>query len=181
MKSLKTIQVLFKIGKIISKIIFICCIVGFCICVTGIVSLALGAPTIKIGDTTIETFIFDKTGASESALYLWCVVGMILCAGEAVLAKFAECYFAKELKAGTPFTKEGAREMQRFGILAICLSLGTQIAVSIAHAIFKLAIKDLPELPDISLGSVTVGIMFIVMAQICKYGAEISEGKKTEE
>lgn len=49
MKTLITIQTLAKIGKILSKIIFICCIVGFCGCIVGIVSLAIGAESLKLG------------------------------------------------------------------------------------------------------------------------------------
>ena len=47
MNTLKTIQGLSRIGKILSKIIFICCIVGFCGCIAGMVSLALGAETFN--------------------------------------------------------------------------------------------------------------------------------------
>ena len=39
MNTLKTIQTLSKIGRILSKIVYICCVVGFCGCIIGIVSL----------------------------------------------------------------------------------------------------------------------------------------------
>ena len=42
MNTLKTIQTLSKIGKILSKIVYICCVVGFCGCIVGIISLGLG-------------------------------------------------------------------------------------------------------------------------------------------
>ena len=55
--TLKTIQTLSKIGKIISKIIFICCVVGFCGCIVGIVSLAIGAEIVcSIGVAIADSF-----------------------------------------------------------------------------------------------------------------------------
>ena len=49
MNTLKTIQTLSKIGKILSKIVFICCVVAFCGCIATIISLAFGAETLRIG------------------------------------------------------------------------------------------------------------------------------------
>ena len=40
-KTLQTIQTLCKVGRILSKIAFIICIVGAALCVAGIISLAL--------------------------------------------------------------------------------------------------------------------------------------------
>ncbi len=39
MSTLKTIQTLSKIGRILSKTVYICCVVGFCGCIVGIISL----------------------------------------------------------------------------------------------------------------------------------------------
>ena len=60
MNTLKTIQTLAKIGKIFSKIIFICCLVGFCGCIVGIVSLAIGAETFKLGGVTFHNMIENE-------------------------------------------------------------------------------------------------------------------------
>ena len=43
MKTLNIIQRLSRIGRILSKIIFIFCIIGFCGCIVGILSMAIGA------------------------------------------------------------------------------------------------------------------------------------------
>ena len=69
--------------------------------------------------------------AVAAALVGW----LILCAGEAVLAKFAEAYFVHELKAGTPFTLAGAKELLRLGVLAIALPAGSHLAANIAQEI----------------------------------------------
>ena len=57
-KTLKTIQVFSKIGKVLSKIIFICSIVGACGCLVGIISLAVGmTESLELGGVTIHAMI----------------------------------------------------------------------------------------------------------------------------
>lgn len=172
MKTLQTIQVLSKVGKILSKIIFICCIVGFCACAVGILSLAAGTETLKLGGVTIKGLIKEQSGYSAGTLYAIMAVGMILCAGEAVLSRFAVHYFKRELDDGTPFCLAGAKELLRLGILAVCIPLGSQILAEIVHAVFSQMLTDVAPLRLDSAGSVSIGVMFIVMSLLCKYGAE---------
>ena len=178
MKSLKTVQVLFKIAKVISQIVFVCCVVGFCLCVVGIVSLALGAPVLKLGGVTIESFLADHTGLSNGTLYASLAAGAIVCIGMGVTAKFAVRYFKREQADGTPFTQDGAKELQRIGILSICLPLGAQILAQILHEILAAVLPDVGPLDMDFVGSVSLGIMLIVTAQICRYGADLATAKE---
>lgn len=175
MKSLKAIQTISKIGRILSKIVFICSIVGFCCCIAGIISLAAGMSALKIGDVTIEGFIQKEADTTIGTVYAVCMLGAIVCAGEAVLAKFAEHYFARELKDGTPFCMAGAKELQRLGILAIVIPIAAAIVEAIALAIMEHVRCDVQHLDLKDWGSVGLGIMMLVTAQICKYGAELRE------
>ena len=179
MKTLKTIQTLSKIGKILSKIMFIFCIVGFCGCIVGILSMALGAPTLKFGGVTLESILNTEAEVTVGTVYAAMAAGMILCAGEAVLAKFAEHYFKREFADGTPFSLDGAKEMQRLGILTICLPIGTQIIAEIVHAVMEQTMQGIAPLRLDNSGSVALGVMFLVMALICRYGAEQYEKIKT--
>ncbi len=178
MKTLKAIQALSKIGKVLSKILFIFCIIGFCGCIVGILSMALGAPTLKIGGATLESILNTEAEVTIGTVYAAMAAGMILCAGEAVLAKFAEHYFKRELADGTPFNLEGAKEMQRLGILTICLPLGAQIVAEIVHAVMEQALQGVAPLCTSTSGSITLGIMFIVTSLICRYGADLYEESK---
>ena len=90
MNALKTIQTLSKIGKILSKIIFIFCIVGFCVCIVGIASLLLGVEAVKIGGTTIHSIIEANAEMNLQTMYATMAVGLVFCAAEAVLSRFAE-------------------------------------------------------------------------------------------
>ena len=179
MKTLNTIQKLSKIGKVLSKIIFIFCIVNFCVCIVGILGMVFGAPTLKIGGVTLESILNTEAEVTVGTVYAAMAVGAILCAGEAILAKFAEHYFKHELSDGTPFTLAGAKKMQRLGILTICLPIGTQIIAEIAHAVIEQIMQSVEPLRLDNAGSVTLGIMFIVMSLICRYGADMYEENET--
>ena len=178
MKTLNNIQKLSKIGKVFSRIVFIFCIIGFCGCIVGILSMALGAPTLKIGGLTLESILSMEAGVTTGTVYAAMAAGMILCAGKAVLAKFAEHYFKRELADGTPFNLGGAKELMRLGIFTICLPIGTQIVAEIVHAVMEQTMQGVAPLQLDNDGSVTLGIMFIVLSLICRYGAELHEEKE---
>ena len=177
MKELKTIQTLSKIGKVLSNIVFVFCVVGFCLCAVGAVGVAVGFDAIKLGNVTVQGLVQSDGELSKAALVAVLTAGAIVCAAEAVLARFAVHYFARELKDGTPFTRGGARELQRLGILAICLPLGGQILAQIVCSILAETLPN-ASVPDLEYsGSVGLGIMMLVMAQVCKYGAALADGR----
>ena len=177
MNTLKTIQTLAKIGKVFSKIIFVCCIVGFCGCIVGIVSLALGAETFKLGGVTIHSMIENEAGLNLPTLYASMAVGLLFCGEEAVLCKFAEAYFKHELADGDPFTLRGAKELLRLGILTVAIPLGTVIVCSIGVAIADNMVPGIDKLSIGEFSSVGLGVMMIVLSLFCRYGAERNEGK----
>ena len=165
MKTLKTIQGLAKAGKIISKVLFILTIIGFCGCALGIVMVAAGAEVVKIAGENLEQILIEQAQTTLGTVYASMAAAMVLCAGEAVLCKFSEIYFKRELQAGTPFTFAGAKELTRLGILAICIPLGAQIIASIVYAIMSID----------NYGSVMLGAALLLTSLICKYGAEQAE------
>lgn len=177
--TLKTIQVISKIAKIISKIGFIFCIVGASMCFCGIFAAAIGTDNIiSIGNVTIKGIFENNSEISMNSIYAGMVVSCIMCIIGAILCKFSELYFKHELDDGTPFTIKGAMEIRRLGILNIALSLGGVILTSIIHEIMSHFMSDIEAL-NLDVGSsVDIGIMFIIMSLIFKYGAEIISEKK---
>ena len=171
MKTLKTIQMVAKIGHVLSKIAFIFCIIGFCMCVCGILSVAFGAPTVQFGGISFES-VLQEHGKSLGDVYMNLVAGAVVCAGSAVVTKFAEQYLDHERAAGTPFTIEGAKELQRLGILSVCIPVGTQILVQIIRAVFEKTMGGVGEI-QFDVGSlVGVGIIMLIVSLLCRYGAE---------
>ncbi len=184
MKSLKNIQTLSKIGKILSKIAFIFSVIGFCGCIAGLLSLSLGnGSLIKIGDVTLHGWIRNEYGYNIKSICATLSGWLIVCAGETVLAKFAECYFQNELKAETPFTFAGAKELMRLGILTFVLPTGCAILGSIVEGImigFMKVPKDtaMMDMYFDHASSIALGIMFILLSLLCRYGAEVRAGKE---
>lgn len=178
MKTLNTIQIISKIGRVLSTIVFICCIVGAAGCVVGMLCIPLAETgAIRIGGTSIRSLAENRSGMELNGLYPLLAGAMIVAIGEAVTAKFAEMYFKRELVAGTPFTASGAKELKRLGILTICVPLGALILAQIVSGVIA-GFIDCGEAFNMDGGdSVALGVMFIFMSLICRYGAELEEEK----
>lgn len=177
MNTLKTIQTLSKIGKIISKIIFIFCLIGGISCIVGIISLAVIPDGFKLGGVAIHSMIEKNAEISMGTCYTAMAVGIVLCAGEAVLCKLAEKYFKNELAAGTPFTFDGAKELMWLGICTICIPIGTAVISGIIYGIMSSIFSGVADYSFSNATSVGLGVMFIVMSLLCRYGAETTQNE----
>ena len=93
MSSLQTIQKLSKIGKIFNKIAFVFSAISFCGCIAGLLSLSLGnGSLIKLGSITLHSLIYEEYGYNIKSITATLSGWLVVCAGEAVLAKFAEFF-----------------------------------------------------------------------------------------
>lgn len=178
MKTLNTIQTLSKIGKIISRIIFIVSLIGGIFCIVGILEPSLIHDGLKIGGVTIHSVIPQNAKNNTGAWYGEMAAGIVLCAGEAVLCKIAEMYFKNELEAGTPFTFDGAKELMRLGIFTICIPLGTDIVVGIISSVIGRAYQLTNVLGINHSAQIGLGVMFIITSLLCRYGTEIIQQHK---
>ena len=181
-KTLKTIQTLSKVGKILSKIVFIFSIIGIVGCLAGIICLAAGLDgSVKIDGVTIHSIIEKEADTTVGNLYASLAVGLVLSVCECILARFAEQYFKHELKAGTPFTLDGAAELKRLGILSISLALGGSVLAAIVHTVMEHAMEGVEEFKGGDVGSISLGIMFLVMSLVLRYGTERIEKTNRQE
>lgn len=172
MNTLKTIQTVFRIAKIISQIIFIGCIVGCCLCLAAAVALALDVPALTIGQVNISGLVEAPADRSPSVMVLTVLAGAFQVAALGLLAKMAQRYFAREQKDGTPFSLGGARQLRRLGIHSIWIPIVAQV---IAQVICKILSSTAP----IELSSsipVSYGVMLILLSLVCQYGAELQAG-----
>lgn len=177
MKTLKTVQTLCKLGKIFSTIVYVFCIVGFCCCAVGLLCCALGLKGIELEGKSLELILFENTGVTMGTLYVTIALAALVCAGQAVLAKFAQHYFKRELTDGTPFTLGGAKELQRLGILMICIPIGTSVICSIVYEIIA-KLTAVADSVNIEIDSnIVLGAVFILMALICRAGTEMLANK----
>ena len=178
-KTLQTIQTISKVLKVISLIIFIFCIIGAVICLLGFL-LLLAIKDIEVGNMTIKGMLAEE-GASISDGIFAMIVATLSCIGGAITAKFAEIYFKNELNAKTPFTYEGAKELQRLGIISIAIPAGTSLLSSIAFAVYRMFDNSLASSTGYSISiDIGIGIALIIMSVIFKYGAEREEQLNTQ-
>ena len=176
-KTLHTLQTLCKVGKILSKIVFIFCLVGGIGCLVGITGLALVPGELRIGGVTIHGWIEQSSEISLGTCYAAMAAAAVLCAGEAVISKMAELFFRHELAAGTPFTFPGAKELIRLGICTVCISLGASGLAALVWQIMALFFENVREMSFGGISSVGLGIMFIFTGLLCRYGAEVTAEK----
>lgn len=185
-KSLKVIQTIYQIAKVLSKIVFIMCIIGFAGCVFGIVFFeALG--DVVVGEVTIKGLIETSSELSVASTYDAMIAGALFCAAECVIAKFASIYFTNELKDGTPFTKNGYKELFRLSIIMLSVSIGVNILVAISHGIISALYENVEELNTFDFSSITTGVAMMFLSLIYKTATEQienasskDEGAKTE-
>lgn len=178
-KTLRTIQVLSKIGKILSKIVFVCSIVGAVLCTLGVLGFSLGVTSaVKFGNITLKSILDGTESKSVGTVYCAIITAFITFVGQIFLSNVAVSYFKNELTVGTPFTFEGAKELLKLGICTIAIPLGTNIVSSTIYGIMKIFFDNIGEISLDNSISVGLGIMMIICSVLCKYGAEISTAIK---
>ena len=163
-KSLSILQTIAKVVKIVAKVLFILCIIGGVGSLLGLISvLALGPFLEELGESVAET----------SAL--GCFVGLISCIGEAIFFRMTERYCAHELEAGTPFTKEGAKEIRRLGIASLIISVSITFVCVFAEAIFYILVTGASDVDVSSSFSLGTCLFLLLLSVIFQYGAEARE------
>lgn len=175
MNNKKALQIITKMGKILSKLVFIFSIVCVCMCVAGLISSMFKSDRIfKIGNVTIHGLLPIFDGYNEKSINIILTAYLIIFSGKAVVSKFAERYFHNTLIAETPFTQSGAIELRKLGIITIVIPTSCVILAEILQEIMIKFMNLSAEIQiDLNFGnetSVILGIMFIVGSFLC--GAE---------
>lgn len=180
MNTLKTIQKLCRLGKALCRAAFVLAVIGFFGCAAGLISLQFGSGEIvSRGGVTLHGILALSAGRSPVSAAAALAGWLIVCAGEAVLARLAERYFKNELKAQTPFTIAGAAEMQRLGVLTIVIpvvacALAANIAEGVILGLTQTAGAIAADIYPNAGASVALGVMFIVASLLCRCGAELA-------
>ena len=179
MKSLTTIQKLAKLGKILSTLIFVLSVFFFCFNTFQLVVFSIKGSAVLSNGAGLGGFTSTESSMTLNSGYGTLAIFLIVRAGDAVLAKFAAHYFKRELADGTPFTKGGADELKRLGLLTLCITLGVLIISRIIYTVMVAPAIENATSPQINRRSnVAFGIMFLVMSAILRYGAEMCEGRQ---
>lgn len=176
MKSLQTIQKVFHVFYILSKIGMILSFVF-----AGISALAMlfTLPMYHGGNLWIENFneLFAKYGI-ESIYQITgaLIVSCIVTATDGVLLLYTMRYFKAEEADGTPFTKRGAEQINQLGILNIVIPIAAAIISAIICEIFRIPKSLTADFGN--LDSITIGILMLLASLIFRYGAELDGGSE---
>ena len=177
MKSLRIIQILAKVAKIICTVVFICCIVGASICALSLILLPILRDTTIYDGKTVTVLLADKSVSLSSAITA-SAFGLVSAGVGIFLAKYSELFFKKELEVGTPFKKEIVKDMRKLAIIHIVVSLATTMVLATIYAIVKASAKELIDFNPHQGGSVGFGISLLIISLFCEYGAEKEENEK---
>lgn len=171
MKSLKIIQVLAKIARILCKILFIVCIVGASFSLLGLISLPLSFNfEISEGKTLIE--YFNEQNLSAASAITSCAVALFTCGVGIFLSKYNELFYKRELDIGTPFKMEVVNDMRRVALVNIIVNISVYGAAAIAIAIVQRFYPDVKGMDNSFVGSVSYGLTLLLISLFCEYSAE---------
>ena len=171
MGALGVIQKLAKIGKILSKIVFIFSLIGGIFCIVGL-SLAWMPQSIKIGGASLNNIVDKSADFTIANCYAALISGLIFCIGEAVIAKMAELCFKLELEKGTPFDFDVAKKLLKLGIHIIWITIVAAVCAGIARSIISLSFGSIKDMDFDGFSQISLGITFIITSLLCKCGAE---------
>lgn len=172
-KSLQTIQKIFRVFQILSKIAMILSFIW-----AGMAALGLLCAMVWLNGGTV-------VGADQELIYRMTVTGsltemigvllvdMILTLTDGTLLAFALRYFKAEQADGTPFTLRGADQVLHLGIRTIVLPLVAAIVCAVICQLMGVpqnAVRDWGN-----LNSLTTGLVLILTSVIFRYGAELEQ------
>ena len=171
-KSLKTVQTVCKVCKVLAEIAFVLFVVIVALMLAAAIFTGTGKldALVSSGGVVLDDML-QQTGVTQDYMVAVLVCMTIIIAAEAVVAKFINVYFKHELKAGTPFTFEGAKEMLRLGIITIAVPVGASLVATIVFGIMAAGSGLDSEFNfEISLG---MGLMFLALSPLLKHGTEL--------
>lgn len=170
-QKLHAIQKIAKILHVFSKIAFVFCMIGLGASVISVVGLRHWGE-MQVEGMDMLAYIEQSTGQALTIpmCYASCGSAVVICLIGGILAYYTKRYLKNELEAGTPFTRDGARELRFLAILNFVLPIVSSAA---QVAIFtELQITDLEFSMDVDLGYV---LIMVVLSLIFDYGADMKE------
>lgn len=180
-KSLGTIQTLSKIARIVSKVIYIFCLVGaigISVGFIAIFSVQDRTMLLEVGSVRIHNLIELEGDVSITAVYAGMVIGLILCVAEGITSYLSHKFFSYELEVGTPFDEGVADKMRKLGINVLVIpTVGAMIA-SVVYGSLKDAL-DVSFSYDIGdFAQLSIGVFLLILSVFCRYGAQSTQKRK---
>lgn len=177
MKSLESVQKWMKAFKIIAKVVMIVCIVTAVMMALAVAlgDLVVGTLT-TVGNVDIHGLLAAEgvEDISMATVRIICLCGVLAACVGIALSAIAVKFLNKELKAGTPFTYEFAKDVKTLAILFIVLPLAIDFISSI--------ILNLAGISSEISGKIELlaALLLFAAATVFKYGADLLNERKEE-
>lgn len=159
MKATQTLNKIIKVVRIFMLIGMWCAIVGGVLCAIaaiGVNVIDFTRLNFALNGTDINVVIMDNAGMSLKAIPLALSAAMVICAGAAFVTKSCADVCKYELDAGTPFTYELAKKLERLAIIALVVPFAADIT---AEIIINVGLKMLNLKDTININaSVSIGL-----------------------
>ncbi len=169
MKTLDKIQSVVKVFKILTKVAFVCVIVGTIL--AFVASLTLFIPQLQMLQKYFISFSSNNASMSDvqhGAVIIAIALELML---TAILLSGASSTFKCELEAGTPFNELVIKKVRVLGILCLVFPI---VSIAATKGIYASVALTYPN--DYSVvGSASFGIGLILFSLILKYGSELEE------
>ena len=169
MEQLERIQKTFRVFQILTKIAYVCSIVGAIICAVGALCATAwytGGQVFSLFGEPITPF---STGRAMNEMLAVLLGDFIMITAEAILLSFAHRYLKAEQAAGTPFTETGAEQLKKLGIRCIWLPIVAMVVVNVIGVCCNA--EDVGSYSN--LPSLATGIVLILASMIFRYGAAL--------
>lgn len=167
--ALSTIQTFHKLGRILSTIVLVISVLVFVFSLTCAVLAASGL------ENTVYDFFSVGSPVSSGVLYLAISSAFLSSLGEIIISRYAVKYFKAELSSGTPFNRDNAKKLRNLGIMNIAIPIMVVVLKSVLHMVLKNRFGDIGENEYELISPVAIGLMFIVLSLVCRYGSEIDD------
>ena len=180
MKSLKRVQTLFKVARILCLIFFILAIVAASGCLIAFIVLP-SISGLPAGNGKTVADIIEQNAGPMYLIYANIATGLMFSGACIFLTKYSELFFREVEKIGTPFRHEVGKKMRKVGLVSIIVALSVSLLIVIVVASIIAANRGSGS-ADFSFGfSIFYGIFLLILSLFCDYGADLEEAKSQED
>lgn len=176
MKSLRIIQALAKIARIICLIVFILCIIGAAGCLIGIIVVSSLRNVVLYEGKTLNDILIENRATFESVIAAL-IVGLLSTGVGIYLSKYNELFYKRELAVGTPFKMEVVKDIRKVSVVNIVVSFSLAVVATITVLIISGVTGVHVEVSYSLFGTIGYGLVLLLISLFAQYGAEIDEAK----
>lgn len=174
MKTLESIQKIYKAFQIFAKIAMVLSFIWVGTILTGLLCGIAWSTGVSIMGISVENVLELMQSAGLEQMFGVLLADFVFALTDSLLFFFTHRYLKQELADGTPFTVSGALQVKNLGIKTIVMPLVAVIISAVIYECFNLTHPG-----DWGNGTtVLLGIALILFALVLRYGAELWEEKK---